>query len=346
MKPKPRKATTNTRRSRVTNRKPLWTWDKGLSQSAIKKFSICPEQFSLSYIEGVTSRKLSVPIEFGNLFHLCCEFQGNDTPEAIAGKCCTAYLASRLKTAEKSQHDDLQRLVGTVARIFPPYVKYWAKQDKDIKWVSREKVFGVPYSFNDPQGGKSESITLVGKRDGVYVNKLKRLCLFETKTKGDIDGNEIADQLKADFQTLFYLLTLKIETGQNPEEVLYNVVRRPGQRFTKTDTLNTYLDRIALDIKKRPDYYFARWRVIIAPGMLETFAKIALDPTLCLFIQWWRSLKDNPFDRWQSPYHRLNLPALLKDPDRHGRAELFDWVIKQQRANYYLRSQVFPELIA
>ena len=332
-------------RRKTSSRKPLWTPAAGLSQSALSKWLACPEQFSLSYIEGITSRSLSVPIEFGNLFHLCLEFQGKDTPESVAAKCCSAYLLSRGKNVIQSEYDEFQRLVGLVKVVFPLYVKRWEVKDKLIRWIAREQKFKVSYPLSAGTGPSSR-IILVGKRDGVFRDSKKRLCLFETKTKSDINTAAITDQLRADFQTMFYLVTLMMETGETPAEVLYNVVRRPGLRYRKGDSLQKYLDRVKADIEFRPSYYFSRWRVQIDASSLTAFRQITLDPALRNFLHWWRSVEQNPFDRFKSPFHLLNLPALLGLPGgRHGRSELYEAVIRHSPNSYYIRKEVFPELL-
>lgn len=322
-------------------RKPLWTPTSGITQSGLSKFLDCPEQFALSYVEGVTSKRISEPLEFGNLFHLCCEFQGKKSPEVVAADCGKAYIKSRQGSIDHSEYDKLQKLVGLVKIVFTRYVKYWAAKDKAIRWISREKPFSVPYTFTDGNG-KPTSINLIGKRDGVYNDSKSNLCLFETKTKSQINSAEITDGLRGDFQTLFYLLCLEIELKRSPREVLYNVIRRPGQRYSKGSNLQAFLAKVAADIDKRPKHYFARWRVTLTQGSLARFRQVTLDPTLRNLVSWWGSIQQRPFDRFQSPSHHLNLPALTSG--RYGRSDLYDLIIKGQRSGYFNRTTLFPEL--
>jgi hypothetical protein len=322
-------------------RLPLWTPKSGVTQSSLSKFLECPEQFALSYVEGITARRLSEPLEFGNLFHLCCEFQGKESAEAVAIRCTNAYVKTRSKNLDPSDHESLQRLIGLIRVIFPRYVKYYAKDDAKIKWISREKPFSVPYQFIDAQG-KTQAINLIGKRDGVYRDTKGNVCLFETKTKSEIKASEISDGLRGDFQTLFYLLALMIELKIEPQETLYNVVRRPRQKMNQRESMKAYLDRVADDINKRPKHYFARWRVHLNKNSIPSFRQLTLDPTLRNLISWWGSIQDRPFERFRSKSHHLNLPALTSS--RYGRSELYDLIIKKQRAGYFSRSVTFPEL--
>lgn len=266
-------------------RKPLWTPLAGVTQSSLEKFLACPEQFALSYVEGVTSNKLKTSLEFGSLFHLCCEFQGKESAAMVAKRVCEAYEKTRKTSLTGRDYSELQQLVGTVRTLFPLYVNYWKEKDAKMKWISREKMFSVPYTFND-MDGKPFTINLVGKRDGVFRNIPRDLCLRETKTKSEINLEAIRDGLRADFQSLFYLLALRIEFNEEPKEIDYNVVRRPGMYMGKKDSsMLSFFKRVEADILKRPTYYFARFRVMLSPGTIDKFRQVTLDPALRRLVQ-------------------------------------------------------------
>lgn len=323
------------------NRKPLWTPLAGITQSALTKFVDNPEEFAQSYIDGVTSNKVKDSLEFGNLFHLCCEFQGKASAIAIAKKCCDSYQKTRGTSVGPKEMFDLQKLISKVRTVFPLYEAYWREKEKLKKWVSREKMFSVPYTFKDIDG-KPVTINLVGKRDGVFRNKPGDLCLRETKTKSEINMEAIRDGLRADFQTLFYILAARLEFKEDIKEVDYNIIRNPGQHYTKTDSLQSYQKKIETDIGKRPSHYFARFLVTLSPDTIERFCQMSLDPALRRLLQWWRSVEARPFDRWASPYHLLNLPALTSG--RYGRSDLYEKIIRGQRTGYSIRTTAFPEL--
>lgn len=325
-------------------RQPLWNPLAGITQTGLEKFIGNEEEFAVNYIDGWSPKRFSEPLEFGSLFHLCCEFQGKDTPEAISKKCCDAYVKHRQLNAGETDHQKLQMMVGSIQTIFPHYCRYHAARDKTIRWISREKPFRVPYSFID-YDGKTQTIDLVGKRDGVYRDTQTAVPnLKETKTKSQINQEAIRDGLRADFQTLFYLLALRLETGKEPKEVLYDVIKRPGQKFTKKDTLQSYLAKIDQDIRKHPKSYFGRWRVTLSVGTIDMFRKVTLDPALRRLFRWWGSIEKRPFERFESEggYHLLNLPGLTNS--KFGRSEYYELIIRGNRTPYYNRTDVFPEL--
>ncbi len=165
--------------------------------------------------------------------------------------------------------------------------------------------------------------------------------MFETKTKSSIDDVAIQDGLRADLQTCLYLYSLRREYKREPRSILYNIVRRPQLRPKKDEHANTYKQRVAEDIKARPDWYFRRYEVTVVPGDLELFVETTLDPVLRQLLQWWESIKDNPFDRWASQYHYRSLPALMT---KYGKAWHYNLTVRGLKNEYYRKSSPFPEL--
>jgi hypothetical protein len=326
---------------------PLWEWTSGVTQSAIEKFLGCREQFALSYIEGYTPRAFSTPLEFGTMFHSCLEKIGTDSPERIARTVTDSYYKAR-KATLTGDTDALSKAVTDICVIFPLYVEYYKERDAKLSWLKREQMFEAPYHFDksfgfDNKSGGRVKVILRGKRDGEYRNALGKLALFETKTKSSIDDLAIQDGLRADLQTMLYLYSLRVEYGEEPTEILYNVVRRPQLIISKKkgETLDQYAKRLADDISSRPDWYFRYYEVTVSPGDIDCFLETTLDPVLLQMYQWWESIEDSPFERWGSPYHFRNLFALTT---KYGKADLYNLMILGRRNEYYRRSSPFPEL--
>ena len=328
--------------------KQVWDWTKGITQSAITKFLECREQFALSYVEGITPKGFSVPLEFGTMIHLAIERQeqitGQTTAIDLINAITESYRETRLKSLKgrRLDIDSLDKTIVLAQALFPAYFREVAEDDSQQKWLSRESLFEVPYVIPLVGGLGSAKITLRGMRDGTYrTNKRELLGLFETKTRSQIDDGNIQAALRADFQTMFYLLSLKLETGETPKEVLYNVLRRPGQKFLDRDTYATFKDRIVKDIEKRPSYYFRRYEVNVINQDIDHFEKRVLVPALRQMLEWWESIKNRPFGRWESPYHGMNLNALFT---KYGPAQLYGWIVLGKARDYYVRSSPFPEL--
>lgn len=320
---------------------PLWDWTSGITQSGLTQFLACREQFALGYVEGWSPRSFSTALEFGSMIHFMLEKQfSGQSPESIAREVTKSYYETRKKTIDATSHDDLNKNLAAAEALFPNYVDYWKEYDSKISWLKREHVFRFPHKFLDFQGITRE-IELVGMRDGDYRNTSSSLGLFETKTKSQIDDTAIQTGLRADMQTMMYLLSLRREYLEEPAEILYNVIRRPQLIQKKTESLQDYAIRISEDIKKRPEWYFRRYEVTVLPGDVETFVQTTLDPVLAQLWQWWEEIKENPLERWSSPYHFRNLTALTT---RYGKAPLYNLMIMGRTNEYFHRSSPFPEL--
>lgn len=339
---------------------PSWDWTKGVTQSSLESFMACREQFALGYLEGWASKSFSVPLEFGSIIHFCLEklatgvtLNGNYLsryPIHIVKEVTKSYYDSRKKTLNHTDTNALEVTLANAEAIFPLYVAYWAEYDAKITYLQREKVFRVPHRFDRIEPAKqddkngfcySSEIVLTGMRDGDYRNSVGELALFETKTKSSIDDVAIQDGLRADLQTCLYLLSLQKEYKEDPKEILYNIIRRPQLRQKKNEHIEAFKERVSADVKERPEWYFRRFEVTVVPGDLELFVKTTLDPVLRQLLQWWESIKDDPFARWASPYHYRSLPALMT---KYGKAWHYNLTVRGLKNEYYRKSSPFPEL--
>lgn len=322
------------------SRKPVWSLDDGVTYSSLSTYLECREQFSLSYIEGLTNKKISGPLEFGSIIHYCLEHQFDyQTARECSDTVCRQYRDWRVKTLlNSSEKDELEELVNLARITFPLYASYWEVDDKHITWVDREEKFDVPYEL-ETEGGLRR-LRLRGMRDGV-LRIGDRLGLFETKTKSRINELEITSGLRSDMQTLFYCFTTYLQKQEMPRFVEYNIIRRGGLYRRKGETTRKYLQRVELDVKKKPDHYFKRFRIELLPHDILNFQKMVLDPLLRAFLQWYDSVKKNPFQRSKSPYHFPNLNALV---GKYGKANMWEAMVNGNRNSYYVRSAPFPEL--
>lgn len=357
-------STSAKRPSRRRPTKPLWDWSKGLTYSSLNLWLKCPEQFSLAYIDGWTTKKLSVPLEFGTIWHLCQEHQfASPHPGKVVRDVTAFYEKLRLPTLMGEDRAELERLLCIVEHLFPFYCERYAKEDASYKWLARERTFRTkhyfvlpgnkaPSSYQRTEGGVLVPVWLNGKRDGEFTHgRGSAIGLFETKTKSQINIAEITDLLRADLQTLIYTYSLQQDYGRCPTKILYNVIRRPGERLGKHETLKGYGQRILARAKKEPEIFFRRFDVTVIPSDIQRFITRILDPSLRNAYRWWRSIRKHPFgeagggdkslSRWNSPYHYQNLDALQ---NKYGRAFLYDLVVTGRTNSFYRRSSTFPEL--
>lgn len=320
----------------------LWTIESGLTYSSLSKWLSNPEEFVVNFMQGWTPRRLRKSMEFGSIFHLMLEHQftgRKKSPTTVANQIAKAYENTRSQTVLINERETLHVLVEQCRVIFPLYCDWWKDQDEaeDFEWIAREQKFSVPYELVDHKG-KTRSITLRGMRDGLYKDS-GGYGVFETKTRDSIDAEAVRSQLRADMQTLLYLFTASKELGVHIPQVLYNIIRRPGQRRTK-EGVSEFIKRCQKEISLKPEHYFKRWHVEVDKKDYENFENRTLLPAIRNFLQWYDSGSSKK-NFTESPFHCLNLNALVSP---YGKSEYWDLIINGRRSLYYQRSSAFPEL--
>lgn len=319
----------------------LWKLEDGITFSGLSKWMDCREQFSLQWIDGLTPKKISIPLEFGSVIHYGLEHQFcGKRPSEVIRMITSQYREHRSKTITNSgEKDTLDLILGLAEVIYPEYCEFWHFDDRNINWIEREAKFKLKYEFPTHEGQRE--IILRGMRDGIYSYGTV-YGVFETKTKSKIIEKDIIDNLHADMQTMMYCFCTYLSTGRYPNEVKYNVIRRPDTYRRKNESLDKYLARVRDDIRSRPEFYFLRYTASISSADIHHFVNKTLNPVLALFVQWYDSVKKNPVGegRFQSPYHFLNSTALV---GKYGRAEMWDAIFGNLQP-YKVRSEVFPEL--
>lgn len=221
-----------------------------MTQSLLGRYLCCPERLRISYVEGLRPvQKYSHRVEFGNCWHRMEELFAGCGPEASESRLASeaTYLGLVEYTKElfrkyPLQQQEIEHWYNVCRVTFPEYVKHWAAHP-DVKArtpLLQEYVFSILYPL--PSG---RTVRLRGKFDAVDLID-GGVWLFETKTKGDVDEEQIQRQMLFDLQTCIYLVSLKEGLRQHmggadvglPEEavewghrpilgVRYNVIRRP-----------------------------------------------------------------------------------------------------------------------
>lgn len=324
------------RRTSFSNREPLWTLERdGITHSGLTAWEECPEQFALSYIEGLQHVRINEPMEFGSLFHLCLEHRGKLSPiEAMM-----PYRETAVQTHKNNQDyiNALDHLIHQVNAIFPAYEKTYPLR-KEPKVAHSERSFSIPINV------LGVDFCMRGKIDSEIHTKGKKLGLKEVKTKSTIDKEKIRYLLKCDLQTLIYLWAMRKEHGHCPTKLLYDVVKRPTLLVTKRETLKQHYERVAEHALTRANDYFFRWTVDpITDADLDKFEETLLMPLLRCFVSWWLEVRHRPFNRFESPLHHLNLKS-LSDPWR--KSDFYDYLVLGQTNLYTKKSSPHPELSA
>ena len=302
-------------------------WDlfrDGLTQGLLGAFSTCPEKVRLGYVEGLSERRSSSAMEFGNIIHdtLDLVYSAFLNPEKAPGyafifkeglekdwdiaierihkilkykEAEDRKLLSDLKFKAVDGEISIEENYGKAAALLPAYVRRW-KSDFDRK-LTDWKVLEGQFDFKDGQKGQinqgsnydpfDDRIRVRGKWDGVFRSPTGKLWLLETKTKGRINEADIMDMLNIDLQVGLYLYAIWMVYGEVPGGVYYNVIRTPQLRQKKTETLAEFIKRVDKDLADRPEHYFYRYQASITQKDLEAFRE-NFKPQVDRLVEWVR----------------------------------------------------------
>jgi ATP-dependent helicase/DNAse subunit B len=317
-----------------------------VTYSFLQKFTHCREQARLSFVEGLTQDGIVDALDWGTMFHELLQHQaeGNSVQERILRQRLERWLARETKFRKftKDTRSHLQLLMDQVLTVFPYYYTYWKKKNghefhSDV--VCQESDFRVPHRLSKPIEEQDRQILLRGRFDAVLrING--KLWLMENKTKSFIDEEGIQASLSQDMQTMLYCYAIKLQYGEAPVGVLYNIIRRPAHRFGKTDTPDSFLERVEQAIKDDPDKYFIRFVVQLGPDDIEAWVQRTLNPLLTQVCLWWDEIKPNPFNPWKIPnrVHHFQNPEGLYT--KFGRSEFFDYLTRNGSMHGLRRRQV------
>ena len=336
----------------------------GVTQTFLNKFMECREQCRLGYIEGWRATGEGDATLFGSASHFVMS-EGSEaskkwrksspalSPEVIGNRLARTVplFTKRFERGWKDENpratvrmtEQLERCLGLVEAVLPHYFQRCLAPDRlygDFarrNWISLEEKFAIPFTFKD--GRKT---VLRGRMDGVY-EETNRVWLFESKNLTRIDGEGISDTLPMNLQVCMYLHALSEQQKATKDMrklggVLYNIVRRPALRMATKDTLDSFLKRVDLDVKSRPDHYFMRFRMpITVSEMQEWYAKNFM-PMMHDVQRWYDDIRETGGEN----FNYLNASALI---GKYGRCGLFDAITKNDFSGCVKKSVPFSELV-
>ncbi len=326
----------------------------GLSVTAVEKWLDCKEQFRMERVQGYRAFKGSAAIDFGELWHWLLgrhysakhRRAANPMKDLEAGIALynSQYLRDNPNLPDKRREEMDFGYLKTKA-LWPVYLEKYGEVDAEMKWVDVERNFEFgfslpPISRSIRDAGRTVEVELCpgcvvpfrGIFDGVYRRK-GRLWLFETKTKSQINEEELEDTMHLDLQVMTYLYAIYREFKEWPEGVTYNVIRNPASKVSeaKGETKDAFVERLEGTIRKEEDHYFKRWDMHVDQKDVEKFVDKQFEPIL-RDIQGWAS-GNHP--------HYVHTKALT---GKYGKADMFD-VIARKDFTGVERVEIKPEAL-
>ena len=248
----------------------------GVTQSVLLNWLGCRERARLG-LKGWSRSGFSPSMQYGEIFHGALErvfkkvrdgkltsAPSKDLLHKIVGK-IVHEIEKRTDTVNDQGYELLEYNRAMAEAQLPTYFARYSKDFTHRKWVLLETEFNIPIKTRD-----GIIIPFRGKIDAGFEQD-KYFSLFETKTKSIIDTEALMDQLHFDFQTTSYIYAAWKLGHPLARKVLYNVIRRPGLRKRKTETIDAFMERVRKDIIIRKEFYFMRWEIAITQTDIDKF---------------------------------------------------------------------------
>lgn len=237
--------------------------------------------------------------------------------------------------------DDFQLTLMMAESILPTYFRYWKADDfGKFEWIKLEHEFKLPYTVTLPPtltvGNKwrqRDIQTFIrGKMDGLYRDRSKgpQPRLLETKTKGRIDPGSLEDIMPHQLQPNIYLKAAREIYNIMPAACLLNVIRRPQLRQKVKESITEFGERVALDIRERPDFYFIRLEMQVSEQDYNRF-DAELSDLMLDFVMW--KIGEGP--HYKNDGHCEN---------KYGTCAMLPICGRQFYEGHFRRPKVFSEL--
>lgn len=239
----------------------------GLTQSMIGQFLRCRQAFYYR-INGISKGGFSTSLYFGSLFHECLEKLYLDgvhrmTDSEFFDRLNFILDDSEIDGEDEIDDQDKEMIKAKIYALLINYVDYYEEEFSDNRFDATEIEFA-----NDYRG-----IILRGKIDGTFIDDEDYHWIIEHKTKGRISMGKLMSKMPIDLQNRFYLLNYALKTNIQPAGVIYNIVRRPGNKRKKNESLYEFTERMTEKISKKPEYYFKRIEIKYSKLDIEKFTQ-------------------------------------------------------------------------
>ncbi len=179
----------------------------------------------------------------------------------------------KLKSSQQKWLEEVEELAAYYEVVLPEYFKYWKDVDSP-EWLDFEEKSQKDNLFRfSLLLGKTETVTLQGKRDALRaVGKKKSVWVYDHKTHSRIDPSTFISKLKIATQSKLYALVTN-EQYENFKGLVYNVIRGKSMRVGKKETLQQFQDRVYDKIQEDPSHFFFRLEIPFTQAEIKTFAE-------------------------------------------------------------------------
>lgn len=312
-------------------KQPLWTFNKGITQSFTREFRKCKMHCRLRYVDGWAPKIEPIYFRFGHTFHHILQ-------HAYLNK--TLYSPSEIREKALEHLDNWERtqvehffgvnpkqkaeneyIALMAEKVLTLYFQYHFEDMTRFQWLDTESEFKISYN----------GTFLRGMIDGMYFDN-GNLFLMDHKCLSVFNADDLVGILPHDTQVNLYVYAAYKLTGKFPKALVYNIIRRSRLRQGKDESSPQYVRRICQDIVERPKYYFVRITIPLSIKEVHEWLTKQFAALLAEIYNWEQG--------GYSPYP-YNEDALIT---KYGKSDFYDLIVNGNTSPYFQRKKVFPEL--
>ncbi len=239
--------------------------EKTVTVSMWSTFAWCRKKFEYQYLKRLSKKTAAVYFFVGGIWHNVLSYvygHLNDSPESLVLHTKKMIDAAVDKELTKPLVDtyilELEKARATLIGMSSGYITKYLAQDKKIwKVLTIERSFKIPLN----NGWK-----VAGKID-LQVSDRGLPALVEHKSTGQLDAGYVA-RLPVDMQIQEYTWAMFHDKQfVKPQKVIYNVTQKSNYRQRKSETIDTFCDRVSEDYVINPTKYFYRESLSVIPKL-------------------------------------------------------------------------------
>lgn len=246
------------------------------SHTKFQTFADCQRKFKHTYIKHIATRKRPTYFVLGEAVHKFIEmFYRTQDVKLAARQVDRVFdgVPTTLMNREERHAFEVDRNIALgIAKAYPNTYK----EDFDIyTQFLTEQEFRFPL---DPLRIEGETHHYKGYIDVFVRDSAGDWWIMETKTVSPQSVNpDYFTRVKIDSQVMGYMWAGKHILGTFPKGVVYNVIKKPGIRLRKGESLAAFQKRVYLEYTKMAKVkgYFTRQELIVPTTRLQEWLRDA-----------------------------------------------------------------------
>lgn len=275
--------------------------------------------------------------DFGTYVHDLLEIH------AKTGISDISILVQKYGTKAKRRCPKLPQFDKDVAQVLLNRY-FWFYSGTNYRYIHAEDKFNVPYQVRGYR-----KVNLLGRFDEIIDMGDGTIGIQENKTKKTINYDLLESTIPYNLQTMMYAIAAQLKYKKRVSKIIYNVIRRPAHSQSKKETYQEFIERLDAEMEAKPKHFFYRVEYPLSQQVLDQWKRRTFDPLLVSLIQWWESVKNDPFSPWEdadglpNPHHWMR-PFGVFDSLTLGTGDFYEIIVRGRDASVSVGNPPFEEL--